>query len=182
MINKINTKILIKKGILLNKQNIALLDRGIKGYLASKGHCLVAYIGSPGSGKSTLAREVRQRGFLSFPKDKLVVVDDLRGTVNKKYRRKDIPALIETLNNRILLMFDFRAALYLRKADIVIIAMVKEEERLQNLKKRSAWGFKKYKRRYYRTPPIPITFNKRNIFICPGEVLDLLVHKNDSPI
>ncbi|MCK5568072.1 MAG: hypothetical protein KAJ15_00035, partial [Spirochaetes bacterium] len=177
-----NTKRLIKKGIHLNKKNINQLGERIRESLTCKGRCLVAYIGSPGSGKSTIARLIRQHGFLAIPKEQLFVIDDLRGPDNRKYRRKDLPALIETLNNRVLFMFDFRAAIYLKRADIGILALVGEEERLQNLKKRSAWGFKKYKRRYYRTPPIPIAFNKRNIFICLGDVLNLLAHKNDSTI
>ena len=182
MLYKLNTKRLIKKGIHLNKKNINQLGERIRESLTSKGRCLIAYIGSPGSGKSTIARLIRQHGFLAIPKEQLFVIDDLRGPDNRKYRRKDLPALIETLNNRVLFMFDFRAAIYLKRADIGILALVGEEERLQNLKKRSAWGFKKYKRRYYRTPPIPIAFNKRNIFICPGDVSDLLAHKDDRTI
>ena len=174
MLYKINTKRLIKKGVLLNKKNIYQLSERIRESLTSKGRCLVAYIGSPGSGKSTIARLIRQHGFLTIPKEQLFVIDDLRGPENIKYRRKDLPALIETLNNRVLLMFDFRAAIYLKSADIGILALVGEEERLQNLKKRSAWAYKKYKTRWYRMPPVPFSFNKNNFYVCSGKIIDLL--------
>ncbi|MBA7535061.1 hypothetical protein ES705_27311 [subsurface metagenome] len=144
MLYKTNTKRLIKKGIPLNKENVQQINAKIREFLQQKGHCVVAFIGSPGSRKSTLARFARQNGLLSIPEDKLLVIDDLCGPNNERYRRKDLRTLINALNNKVLLLFDFRAALYVKKADIGIIMLISEENRAQNLKRRSAGGYKKY--------------------------------------
>ena len=41
------------------------------------------------------------------------------------------------------------------------------------------WGYKKYKKRFYRTPPIPFTYKKSDIYVCSGSVLDILGFENE---
>jgi replication-associated recombination protein RarA len=171
LLNKINAKRLINKCIRLNKGNTDLLEKRINDLLTAKGCCYAVFTGAPGCGKSTLARAIKQKGFLNLPKDRQLVIDDLRGPDNKKYSRKELSSLIDTIKDRVLLLFDYKAALYIKKADFCLILDIDEEERMNNLKKRSAWGFKKYKSRFYRTPPVPLYYNKNNTFICSGNIL-----------
>jgi predicted ATPase len=161
---KINAKRLIKRSVFIDEKGAAQLTGRIRGCLKSNGICVVACAGSPGSGKSTLARLVKEKGFLSIPKEQLFVVDDLKGPGKQRYRRKDLPELINNLNDKVLLLFDYRAALYLKKADIGIIGIVNEEDRLNYLKNRSSWAYKKYKSRYYSVPPVPFTFKNDDIY------------------
>jgi predicted ATPase len=168
---KINAIRLIKKSVTLDEQGVSQLTGRIMECLNSKGRCVIACAGSPGSGKSTLARLVRKRGFLSIPVEKLFVVDDLKGPGKEKYSRKDLPALVNNLKGLVLLLFDYKAALYLKKADIGIIGIVSEKDRLSRLKNRSAWGYKKYRKKFYRVPPIPFNFKKENIYTYPGNNL-----------
>ena len=173
MLYKIHTKRLIKKGISLNKNNTSQLSSRIEEFLKKKNRCVVLVVGSPGSGKSTLARFIKQKGFLTIPEKQLVIIDDLRGQDKKKYRKQELPILIRNLRNQVLVLFDYRAALYLKRADIVLLTLIKEEERLRYLKKRSAWGYKTYKRRFYRTPPVPFSYDKKRLYICAGDILNI---------
>ena len=173
MLYRLNTKRLINNGIRVNKNNITEIREKITAALNNKRSCQVVFTGGPGCGKSTLARIIKQRGFLNIPKKQIVIVDDLRGRDNIKYRSKDLPLLNEKLRDKVLLLFDYKADIYLKKADTCILIVINEEERLNNLKKRSAWGYKKYKRRFYRNPPIPFTYKKSNTYICSGNFLDI---------
>ncbi len=179
MLYRLNTKRLINNGIRVNKNNITTISGRITAALNSKGSCMVVFTGGPGCGKSTLARIIKQKGFLNIPKKQMVVIDDLRDHDNKQYTRKDLSFLIDTLKDKVLLLFDYKAALYLKKADICILIVINEEERLSNLKKRSAWGYKRYKKRFYRTPPIPFTYKKSDIYVCSGSILDIFGFENE---
>lgn len=177
MLYKINAKRLINKSTHINKGNLIQIEKRITDTLTAKGSCHVVVTGAPGCGKSTLARTIKQKGLLKIPKEQLFIIDDLRGSGRKKYKRKELPILVEALKDQVLLLFDYKAALYLKKADFGVILVIDEKERLNNLRKRSAWGFKKYKNRFYGTPPIPFTFRKRNIYVCSGDVLDTFGHE-----
>lgn len=179
MLYKINAKRLINKSTRLNKGNTSSFEKRINDLLTAEGFCRVVFAGAPGCGKSTLARAIKQKGFLNIPKKQMVVIDDLRDHDNKKYNRKDLSFLIDTLKDKVLLLFDYKAAMYLKKADICILIVINEEERLSNLKKRSAWGYKKYKKRFYRTPPIPFTYKKSDIYVCSGRILDIFGFENE---
>lgn len=172
MLYKINAKRLINKSTRLTKGNTNQIEKRINDLLTAEGSCRVIFTGAPGCGKSILARAIKQKGFLNLPKNRLFIIDDLRGPDNKKYKRKELPFLIDAIKGRVLLLFDYKAALYLKKADFCFILDINEEERLNNLKMRSAWGFKKYKSRFYRTPPVPLTFSKNKTYVCSGNVLD----------
>lgn len=155
----------MKRAISLEKENVLQIREKVEHYLGSKGHCIVLFIGSPGSGKSTLARYFREHGFFSIPKERLIIIDDLKGPEKKKYNKKELLQVADTLDNRVLLVFDYRAAQYVRNADIGIVLIVSEEERIRNLQKRSSWSLKKYRRSLYRFPPIPFTYNDKSIYI-----------------
>ncbi|HDY87757.1 MAG TPA: hypothetical protein ENH82_06515 [bacterium] len=181
MLYKIHAKSIIKKGIPLNRNNIKQIGSRVTELLSAKGSCQVIFAGGPGSGKSTLARVIKQKGFLNISKKQLVIIDDLQGPDNKKFKKKELPLLVGAYKNRVLLLFDYKAALYLKNADIGIIIVVTEEERLRNLKKRSTWGYKKYKKRFYRIPPVPFTYKQSDTYVCSGNILDIFGYENENP-
>ena len=181
MLHRFHAKRLINKGISLNTDNVREFETRINSSLMEKGSCIVAFIGSPGSGKSTLARRFRKEGFLSYPKESIFVIDDLFGPDGERYRRKDLLKLMRVKDKKLFLLFDFRAAKYFPRADIVILLMVAEKERLQNLQRRSSWGYKKYKKGFYSIPPIPFSINESNIYICFQDCLEMFSNEpNES--
>lgn len=171
MLYRINGKRLFKRGIYLDKENIPKLIRKIKETVQQKGNCLVCITGSPGSGKSRIANFVKKNGFFSIPQKELLVIDDLRGPNGEQYQKRDLRMIVKTLRGIVILLFDFRAARYLRRADMGIMLRVDEEKRLQNLMNRSNRGYRRYKKKFYRIPPVPFTFNKGNFYICSEGLL-----------
>jgi predicted ATPase len=150
----------------LGPKDALSLEKRINEIMHEQGNCVIAVSGSPGSGKSTIAARVKEEGFLSFGRDTLFVVDDLRGPNGERYSRRDIKKLSGTIPKRILMLFDYRAALYLKRADMCFILRLDEDERIRNLQQRSARSFKKYRNKWYGIPPIPFSFKKEKVFSC----------------
>lgn len=174
LLYKINTKRLVKRAVFLDEKNIVFLEKRIKKAVETKGRCVVAVGGGAGSGKSTLARFIKKQGFLSIPKNELFIVDDLRGPEGERYKRKDLGAIVDSINKKVFLLFDFRAALYLKRADICILFMLEEAERVENLKKRSLGRYNKYKKRYYSVPPTPFSLKTEDTYIVSENIFTIL--------
>jgi len=133
-----------------------------------RGRCVVTFTGGPGCGKSTLARLVEEDGFFSIPAEKLFIIDDLRGPGGERYSKKQLKALIHQVRGKIFLLFDYRAAVYLKNADLCIILDLEEEQRLKNLKERSRRGYRRYRGRFYSVPPIPLRWKPKDVYVCKG--------------
>jgi hypothetical protein len=165
---------LYKRGRVLHKSTIDAFELHIQEIMEKKGSCTITVIGSPGTGKSTAARVVRAGGLFSIPKEKIVVVDDLFGEKGERYRVKDLKSMSGTLTGKLLILFDYRAARYLKNADIGLILMVGESERLSNLGKRSPRSLKRYRKKFYRMPPIPFTYKPLNTYVCGEDIVEML--------
>lgn len=184
MFSRIHTKRLIKKAAPFDRETLSCLECFIRDDVKTKGFSLIAIAGSPGTGKSTCARYIAERGFLSFAREQIMVIDDLRNVKSEKdfgyavrgarYRSRELPGLVGQLENKVLFLFDFKAARYLKKVDILILLHVDESERLKNLRSRSERGYKRYNRRMYRTPPIPLGFRSERAFVCRESLLNIL--------
>ncbi len=180
LLYKLNTKRLIDKCVDLGNKNSLSIVTKINKILLRNRNCVIAVAGSPGSGKSTVARWIKDRGFLSFSREKLFVVDDLRGPNGERYSRRDVRSLGGALRDRIIMIFDYRAALYLKNADLCFVLQLNEDERKRNLQLRTSRAFKKYSGKFFRFPPVPFTFTRQNIYSCSKNFLKLIGLNNES--
>jgi len=158
----------MSKGQLLGEKNIPVLKRRIEDTLLKRGRCVVTVAGSPGCGKSTLARRVKEDGFFSIPAEKLFIIDDLRGPGGERYSIRQLKHLMRQAGDKVFLLFDYRAAVYLKNADICIILDLEEEQRLKNLKERSHRGYQRYRGRFYIVSPIPLRWKPEDVYVCKG--------------
>ena len=139
-----------------------------------RGRFSIAVAGGPGCGKTEAARILRERGFPPFKGEELIVIDDLRGPGDRRYRKRDVTALADETERKALVVLDYRACLYLRNADLTIIVAMDEERRLANLRRRSARSAKRYGGRRYGTPPAPRGLDERRVFVCRESLPELL--------
>ncbi len=172
LVHKINALRIIKKALKLDEKNIPSLVRRIEGFFSERGGCVISVTGAPGCGKSTLARRAKEEGLFSIPAEKLFIIDDLRGPEGERYSRRQLKTVIRQAGDKVVLLFDYRAAVYLKNADICIILGLEEEQRLKNLKVRSHRGYRRYRGRFYSISPIPLRWNPQNVYVCrnPGIV------------
>jgi hypothetical protein len=180
LLYKLNTKRLIDKCVDLGNENSLSLVTKINEIVLQNGNCVIAVAGSPGSGKSTIARWIKDRGFLTFSREKLFVVDDLRGPDGERYRRRDVRSLGNSLRDKIIMIFDYRAAIYLRKADLCFVLQLNEDERRRNLRRRTSRAFNKYSGKFFRFPPVPLTFTRQNIYNCSKTFIKMLGMTDES--
>ena len=110
---------------------------------------------------------------MSIEKDQIYVVDDLKGENGERYTKKTIRELNPSQISKLFILIDYRAARYLKKADIGLYIVLNEKERLSNLKKRSPRSFKRYRKRIYRYPPIPFTYDYKDFYICRENLLNI---------
>lgn len=173
MLRRLNGARLRKKGTCLTRQNVDSFVERIKDVIQKNGHCVVAVAGSPGSGKSTCADFIRKNGFFSFSKEDVRVIDDLRGDNHKQYRRKAIKRFSSVQKKNLMFIFDYRSAVYVRKAHIIIILYVEERRRLGYLEKRSWKSYKRYRGFYYKYPPIPLCVDPSRVYIWKDDMIEL---------
>jgi len=140
MFYKLNTKRLLKKGVYLNKNNFNSLKKDIYDIYEKNGKVVILFIGSPGSGKTKVASWIHNNGFLSLSKDQLCIIDDLCGEDNRRYNKSELKTFTEKIKNKIVIIFDYKAAVYIRNPDLIIYLSIDEKRRLMNLKKRSRRG------------------------------------------
>ncbi|KPJ84315.1 MAG: hypothetical protein AMS17_16415 [Spirochaetes bacterium DG_61] len=170
MLRRLNAARLVKKGTCLTRKNVDSFIERIKDVIRKNGRCVIAVTGSPGSGKSVYADFFRKKGFFSFPKDSVSVIDDLRGNNDERYSRKELSI---GQDKNILLIFDYRAVLYYRGANFIVILDIGEKKRLENLKNRSMKSYKRYKGFYYRYPPMPFYVDSSRVYILKDDTVEL---------
>jgi len=174
MIYRLHARGIGKKGDIFNEDSISSFESRVKKILDNKGICTLIIIGSPGTGKTSAAKEFIRRGFLSFEKEKTYVIDDLRGENGERYTKKSIRHFDHLQYGKLLILIDYRAAWYLKNADIGLFITLNEDKRLMNLKSRSPRSLRRYKKRFYRNPPIPYTYNYKDFYICKENLLTIL--------
>lgn len=155
-------------------ERVPELAAEIERVIEEKGAYTVAVAGSPGTGKSKAARFIREHGFFTIPPEKVFVIDDLRGPEGERYRRQELAGMEERAVGKVLFLFDFRAARYLKRADLGILLQPGEKERIENLKKRSPRSYRRYGKRFYRFPPVPRRFKQGSLYICRENFHDML--------
>ncbi len=166
LVRKIYALRIIKKAPNLDEHNTQSLERRIESLFLERGSCVILVTGAPGCGKSTLARRAKEEGFFSTPAERLFIIDDLRGPGGERYSRRQLKTVMRQAGNKVVLLFDYRAAVYLKNADICIILDLEEEQRLKNLKVRSYRGYRRYRSRLYSISPIPLCWNPQNVYVC----------------
>ncbi len=166
LIRKINALRVVSEAQVMGEKAIPVLERRIEDALSKCGRCIIAVAGGPGCGKSTLARRVKEEGLFYIPAEKLLIIDDLRGSAEEHYSRRQLKTVIQKAVDKVVLLFDYRAAVYLKNADICIILDLKEEQRLKNLKARSNRGYRRYRGRFYSVPPIPLRWTPEDVYVC----------------
>jgi Cdc6-like AAA superfamily ATPase len=174
MLHRLHAKWIAKRGMTFNSETKGDLESCIDEIIQRKKSCTLIVIGSPGTGKTTASQEFIKHGFLSYDKSKIYVIDDLTGENGERYTKKSIRKVTHTHEATLLILSDFRAARYIRNADIGLFIVLHEEKRLSNLKKRSQRSLKRYKNRFYRYPPVPFTYNYEKFYVCHDTLLNTL--------
>jgi hypothetical protein len=152
---------------------VSLRDRIVR-IVEEKGRCVVAVAGSPGSGKSRCAVYIGEKGVFSYPARSITVIDDLRTSEGLKLARGGLANTLRNDASTLVFLFDYRAALYLRRADVCVLVVPLEESRLENLKRRSRRSSLRYGGWRYRYPPFPLLPPyPRFLFVCTGDPLAL---------
>ena len=164
-IHKLHALRVLKSSPVLDKRTVGILARRVEEIRTEGGKFLVAIAGGPGCGKSTLARHVKKQGLLTRPPEEFFVIDDLRGPEGERYSKRQVRTVIDTVADKTVLLFDYRAAEYVKNADLVIILAVDEDRRIRNLKNRSHRGYRKYRGRMFSVSPIPLRL-KSEVYIC----------------
>lgn len=170
-IRKLHTRQLLTRAPVLDERSVEILTRRLKTLRTEEEKYLIAITGGPGCGKSTLARHVKREGLFARPPQDFFVIDDLRGPEGERYSKRGLKELIEKKRNKIILVFDYRAAEYVRDANLCIVLVVDENRRIQNLKNRSHRGYRRYGNRMFSVSPIPLK-RKSDVYIC--REIDLL--------
>ncbi len=166
LIHKINTLRLIGKAQVLGRDNVSSLVRRIESLLSERGSCVIAVTGGPGCGKSTLAHRVKEDGLFSRPAEYFFIIDDLRGPGGERYSRRQLITVTRQARDKVVLLFDYRAAVYLKKADLCIVLVLTEEQRLKNLKARSHRGYRRYRGRLHSVSPVPLRWKPEDVYVC----------------
>ena len=159
----------------LTRETVGLLQDRIGKIVAERGRCVIAVAGSPGSGKSRCARRIRERGVFSYPPRSVTVIDDLKTSEGTRVSRGGLNKALQADGRVLGFLFDYRAALYLRRADLCILLMAPEGARLDNLRKRSPRSRERYGKARYRLTPLPL-FPPRPglLFVCTEDLAALL--------
>jgi hypothetical protein len=170
-IHKLHALQLLSSAPVLDARTIMSLTRRMEKVRTEEGKCVIAVVGGPGCGKSTLARHVKKEGLICRPPEDFFVIDDLRGPDGERYSKRQVREVVGKIRNKIVLLFDYRAAVYLRDADFCIVLAVDENRRIQNLKNRSSRSYKKYRNSIFKVSPMPLRW-KEDVYIC--REMDLL--------
>jgi len=159
----------------LKRETVGLLRDRIGEIVAERGRCVIAVAGSPGSGKSRCARRIGERGVFSYPPRSVTVIDDLKTPEGTRVSRGGVYKALQAEGRVLGFLFDYRAALYLRRADLCILLMAPEGARLDNLRKRSLRSRERYGKAHYRLIPLPL-FAQRpgSLFVCTEDLAALL--------
>jgi len=163
MVRRIHAKRLIKNGVVLDDKSIEEVKFKLKNIINTHRRALIGILGSPGSGKSTMAKKISEKGFLGIPPEKILLLDDLRDQAGKQYRLRELKRVARSLSDKVLVLVDYRSAVYLRNLDFLIVLPVDEKERLRNLGKRSPRSLKRYGKARYSVPPIRLCY--KNVFL-----------------
>lgn len=174
MLYRLHAKMIAKKGNAFSKNTKSTIHEIIIKAIQRKGSCILIIAGSPGTGKTFAAKKIIRKGFLSIEKDQTYVVDDLRGENGERYTRMSIRRLNPSQLGKLFILSDYRAARYVRRADIGLYIVLNEEQRLSNLKKRSPRSYKRYRKRFYRYPPIPFSYGYKDFYICMENLQNIL--------
>lgn len=174
MLYRLYARWIAKRGINFNSETKSDFESRIKKIIKKRKSCTLIVIGSPGTGKTTAAQEFIKNGFLSFYKSQIYIVDDLTGENGERYTKKSIRKLPHAHKAKLLILSDFRAARHIKNADLGLFIVLQEEKRLSNLKKRSRRSLKRYKKRFYKYPPIPFTYNYEKFYVCRDTLLNVL--------
>jgi hypothetical protein len=173
LFRRLNSIRLMRLGTCLTEENIESFVQRIRHVIRERGHCVIAVSGSPGSGKSVYANSIRRNGFFSFSKERVSVIDDLKGNNNERYSRKVLKEVKIEHEKCLLFIFDYRAAVYCNSADFYLIKDILEDKRLKNLKKRSMRSYKRYRGFFYRYPPIPFRVDPSKVYIWKDDSIEL---------
>jgi len=165
VINRLITLISIKKAVKLDEKNINLFEYKLRNKVIDKGFAILAIVGPPGSGKTTISNKIINDGFLTFKNEEIMVIDDLIGPESIKYKKRDLKRPENICKRKLLIISDFRAAVYLKRLDFIILLKMDEDKRLENLKKRESRKYKLYKKWYFQIPPIPLRFIKKDLYL-----------------
>jgi hypothetical protein len=84
------------------------------------------------------------------------------------------------LEKQAFFVFDFRAARYLKGADFVVLLEMRENIRINNLKQRSGRSYRRYRKFYYRLPPVPVKVKKEAVYVCSENMLRYLGDEHES--
>ncbi len=174
MLHRLHAKTIATRGTILNTNTKTVLHEKIVKTIQRKGTCILIITGSPGIGKTSTAKEIIRNGFMSIEKEQIYVVDDLTGENGERYTKKTIRELNPSPLCKLFILIDYRAARYLKKADIGLYLLLHEGERLSNLKNRSPRSYKRYHKRIYRYPPIPFSYDCNDVFICRENLLNIV--------
>jgi len=174
MLYRLYARWIAKRSINFNSETKSDFESRINEIIKKKKSCTLIVIGSPGTGKTRASQEFTTHGFLSYDKRQIYVIDDLTGENGERYTKKSIRKLTHTHKATLLIFSDFRAARYIRDADIGLFILLHEEKRLSNLKKRSQRSLKRYKKRFYKYPPVPFTYNYEKFYVCRDTLLNVL--------
>jgi hypothetical protein len=159
----------------LTRETIGLLQDRIGKIVAERGRCVIAVAGSPGSGKSRCASRIGERGVFSYPPRSVTVIDDLKTPEGTRVSRGGLYKALHAEGRILGFLFDYKAALYLRRADLCILLMVTEGARLDNLRKRSPRSRKRYGKARYRFTPLPLFApHPGSLFVCTEDLATLL--------
>jgi hypothetical protein len=174
MLYRLYARWIAKRGINFNSETKSDFESRINEIIKKRKSCTLIVIGSPGTGKTTAAQEFIKHGFLSFYKSQIFIVDDLTGENGERYTKRSVRKLPHAHKAKLLILSDFRAARYIKNADLGLFIVLQEEKRLSNLKKRSRRSIQRYKKRFYKYPPIPFSYDYKDFYICMENLQNIL--------
>lgn len=174
MLRRYKTAILARRATCSTRNSAVSLRESIADIIDENGRCIVAVAGSPGSGKSRCAGYIRENGVFSYSSRSITVIDDLRTQQGLKIARGGLADRLKNDSNPLVFLFDYKAALYLRRADVCVLVVPPEESRMENLKRRSMRSYRRYGGGRYRYPPYPLLPpSPKTLVVCTGDPLAL---------
>ena len=158
MFRRLFGSMLLKRAVNLH-DNWKYFKEEVERVRQEKNRVVIALIGAPGSGKSSFVRKLINKNI-----ENLYVIDDLKDMYGRRLSVNDVNSIVKNFKGGVLILSDYRAAVYLKDLDIIIAVAVSEDKRYENLRSRKSRK-KIYRGFLYRYPPIPFKFFNKPMFI-----------------